>query len=156
GAAGRALHPRRREPHHPAARRAVARAARAEEEGRAGAERAPEGRDRGGEDATHSAALQPARHPVRDQVLVHGLEQGAARAGRDLPSGGRDAGADAGVAQGVRKDSSLNKTYLDVIDALAGAGDDAGLTFVASDGTSERTLGWRSLHRELTARGRQL
>ena len=47
-------------------------------------------------------------------------------------------------------------TYLDVIDALATAGDEVGLTFVGSDGTSERTLGWRTLHRELTARGRQL
>jgi fatty-acyl-CoA synthase len=48
------------------------------------------------------------------------------------------------------------KTYLDVIDALAEAGDDCGLTFVDADGVSERSLGWRALHRELGVRGRQL
>jgi fatty-acyl-CoA synthase len=46
-------------------------------------------------------------------------------------------------------------TYLDVIDALANATDERGLTFVAADG-SERTIGFRTLHGLIMKRGRQL
>jgi fatty-acyl-CoA synthase len=59
------------------------------------------------------------------------------------------------VAEGVGEDLGVN-SYLDVLDGLADAGDDQGLTFVGADGVTERTLGWRSLHRELSARGQRL
>jgi len=47
------------------------------------------------------------------------------------------------------------KTYLDVLDSLAQADDESGLTFVGPDG-GERTIGYRTLHAEIFARGRKL
>ncbi len=47
------------------------------------------------------------------------------------------------------------KTYLEVLESLATASDERGLTFVASDG-SEKKIGYRTLHDEIFRRGRQM
>src|SRR5262249_24378839 len=127
---------------------------RPEKEDRPGAERRLEGHRRRRQDVPHPASVQPARRALRNAVLVHGLQQGAARARRELPSSACDARAHLGLAEGVGKDLGL-KTFLDVLDALAEAGDQKGFHFAAAGGR-ERSMGGRTLHREIFARGRKL